>query len=338
MRKSDLLSKALRMAGGAQVLNGYWGKERLTVLAYHRILEWERPDFDFYTPNVSATPAMFAQQMDYIARHFNVVDLQSVLDFVHKGQDLPPKACLITFDDGYRDNYEQAWPILKKHGFPAVIFLMTDAITHSARPWWDQCAYYFFHSPQQSVDLPFIGQQDLSNPASRHTARENLIRHIKTLPDSEKQKLIGQLSTLLDVPPPHDPDLFMTWEQVRDLVANGIACQPHTASHPIMSRIALVEQKEQLQASKAIIEAETPQKAVAFAYPNGTVADYSPDTITLLKELDYEIAFTLNDGPMPYPQVRQKPFEIERIFLSYRDTLDVFILKLMGLPKFMPEY
>jgi peptidoglycan/xylan/chitin deacetylase (PgdA/CDA1 family) len=338
LKKSQLVAAALRKGGTAQLLNLYWGQNRLTVLAYHRIFDWTAPDFDYYIPNVSATPEMFNRQMDYVEQHFNVISLDQLLAFIQHGEPLPSWPCLITFDDGYIDNYDNAYPILQKHGFPAVIFLMTDGMNNPVRPWWDVCAYYFHHTRKQRLNLPLVGEFILRKPQDRIIAREALMRELKALPDVERRAILAQLPDLLEVPLPNDPRLFVTWDQVRELVANGVACQPHTMTHPIMSRISPDEQRQQLVGSKEIIEAETGQKAVVFAYPNGTQADYTQDTMNILRELGYVAAFTLEDGPMRSRDVQANPLEIKRVFLGSKDTFDIFVLKLMGLPAFLPGY
>jgi peptidoglycan/xylan/chitin deacetylase (PgdA/CDA1 family) len=331
MRKSHLLAAMLHKIGAARALDAFWGPNRLTVLAYHRIAE-VGPDFDHYLPNVSAAPDLFARQMDWVAQRFHVIDLAALRAFVEEGKTLPPRPLLITFDDGYLDNYQNAYPVLRAHGFPAVIFLITGKMDHPARPWWDECAYYFLHTPRQQATLPLIGPSDLSTPEQRTTAREALMRRLKTVPESEQQAALHALPDALGVSILPEPPLFVSWDQVRELVANGIACQPHTETHPILTRIPPDEARRQIAGSRARIAAETGQDVSAFAYPNGTLADYSRDTIQVLRETGYTLAFTLSPGPLRAGQVQRHPFEIPRVYLSRRDTLETFIMKVMGLP------
>src|SRR5512138_490244 len=108
MKKSHPLSDRLYRAGTPRLLDWAWGSHRLTVLAYHRINNVNAPDFVGLKANVSASPEQFAQQMDYVARTFNVIDLAVLRDHVVDGKPLPSRPLLITFDDGYLDNYEFA--------------------------------------------------------------------------------------------------------------------------------------------------------------------------------------------------------------------------------------
>jgi peptidoglycan/xylan/chitin deacetylase (PgdA/CDA1 family) len=331
MRKAHKLAAALHKVGFEHLLSTYWGPKRLTVLAYHRINDAADPGFDHYQPNVSASPELFDRQMAYIARHFNVIDLAALHAYVRHGEPLPPRSLLITFDDGYLDNYQNAAPILMKHGLPAVIFLMTSRMDNPGQlPWWDAVAYLFAHTQKRQVDLPVIGLRDFTTEESQHAAREELIQVLKLIPEVEKQVALEQLQVALGVDLPTAPPVFMNWDQVRELAARGIACQPHTVNHPILTRIDPEQMRRELADSRDQIVEQTRQEIVAFAYPNGMPGDYDQNTLQALRDLGYRLAFTLSPGPVALKTVRERPLEIERIFLLYQDTLEAFIMKVMG--------
>lgn len=333
MSKAQIAFKVLMALKVPRLLDAYWGAERLTVLAYHRIADPAAAGFQYYPPNVSATPEKFARQMAYIQEHFSVVDLEAVNGFLHHGQSLPPRPLLITFDDGYLDNYTHAYPILKYHGFPAVIFLLTSRIDNPLPAWWDECAYYFHYTQRQAASLPLIGERDLSSPALRRVAREALVEQLKRIPEAEKLAALRQTGEALQVDPPGpDPDLFMTWDHVRELVNVGIACQPHTMTHPILARIDEEIQRREIIGSCERIREETAQAIRAFAYPNGGVGDYTATTMRLLQQAGIKTAFTLLAGPVRSQAARRHPLEIPRVYLGGRDTMERFVFKVMGLP------
>src|SRR5258706_6420036 len=279
MNKKSVVSSILNKSRITQLLDKFWGQDRLTVLGYHRIIDLDVPGFDHYRPNVSASPAMFERQLAYVVKHFNVIDLARLNAFIQHGEPLPKKPLLITFDDGYIDNYTNAYPILGRYNLSAVMFLITGKMGSSMLPWWDTCAYYFYHTHQQNAVLPSLGERDLSTLAARNLAREALILELKRLPENQKQKALAELGNSLNVAANQDTPLFITWDQARELIRNGIACQPHTVDHPILRRIAPEEGLYQLCESCTRIESETRQAATAFAYPNGTTADFNDSTV-----------------------------------------------------------
>ncbi len=330
MNKSKFLAEVLHKSGGTRGLDLLWGANRLTVLGYHRIIDWHAPDFRDYEPVVSASPELFEREMAYVGENFNVIDLDALQAYLFENKSLPERPMLITFDDGYLDNYQNAFPVLKKYGFPAVIFLVTSRMENPTRLWWDECGYCFRFTEKTSAMLPLIGEQELSTPEERKRAREQLMRQLKLIPEEAKQEAMQQMREALDIESDSEC-LFMSWDQVRELVANGVSCQPHTINHPIMTRISLEEQKRQLAESRARLRDETGLKADAFAFPNGSPADYSAETLQALRDTGYTTAFTLSPGPIPSEEARRYPLQIRRVYLGHKDTFEIFAVKVMGL-------
>jgi len=327
MRKRQLIAQALRYSGTLGVLNyGYWGSGRLTVLAYHRITDVNAPDFYGFAPNVSASVSDFEKQMKWVSENFNVIDLDQLRQYILADATLPPRPLLITFDDGYQDNYDNAFPILKKYNLPGVIFTVTGRMTNPTPLWWDVCAQAFRESKVSEADLPYIGVRQINE-----STQSEFMEAVKKYPTAEIDSAIEQLCTALQVTP-EAKALFFSWDEVRELVDNGVACQPHTVTHPIMTRIPLEQRVEELKQSRDDLLEHTNQTVDTFAYPNGTPVDYDKETIMALHELGYKMAVTLSPGPERLATVKRYPMQIRRVFLSYRDTLDIFITKVMGLP------
>ncbi len=329
MRKRQLIAQALRYSGSLSLINhGWWGRRRLTVLAYHRITDVNAADFYGFAPNVSATVSDFEQQMNWVAENFNVISLEQLREYILKGTTLPPRPLLITFDDGYRDNYENAYPILKHKGFPAVIFTVTGRMDNPSPLWWDICAQTFRESDIEQADLPYIGKRQINEQS-----QQEFMEAVKKYPTAEIDSAIAQLCTALNVTP-EKKALFFSWDEVRELSENGVDCQPHTVTHPIMTRIPLEQRIEELKQSRDALQEHTGNIIDTFAYPNGTPVDYDKETVLALHELGYKMAVTLSPGPERLSIVKRYPMQIRRIFLSHRDTLDIFITKVMGVPAF----
>lgn len=334
MGRRELVAKVIRRSGSLSLLDRWWGKERLTVLAYHRVGDYDLDTFPYFAPNISATTAMFRRQMAYVAEHFNVIDLHTLRDYVRGQGELPDRPLLITFDDGYYDNYASAAPILREFNFPAVIFIVTGRMDDRGPLWWDEVAYYFHTANTRTVTLPLIGQVSLVTPDEKGDAMYAYSEALKRLPEDEKRDYVAQLPELLGSAPlqPAAHQMFMNWDQVRELWADNIVSQPHTHTHPILTRIPLESVRHELETSAGRIKRETGHDAFAFAYPNGQPTDYSPDIMQIMRELNFDLGFTLSAGPMPRADIRQHPLQIRRVFLSMGDTFDIFAAKVMGIP------
>src|SRR5216110_1527820 len=110
-------------------------RKMLTVLTFHRVAPPDAPGFD---PDVSdTTPEVFDRQVGMVKRYFTLVDT-AALDAHRIGAPLPPNPALITFDDGYRDNHDQALPILLRHGARAVFFVATRYVDERRLYWWER--------------------------------------------------------------------------------------------------------------------------------------------------------------------------------------------------------
>src|SRR5438477_1528660 len=104
---------------------------RFQVLAYHKVSPDPHP---FFEPD---HPTAFEQHMRFLSRCYRVMPLMELVERNRRG-DIPHRAVAITFDDGYRDNYQYAFPILKKYGLPATIFVTTGAIETGKLLWHDR--------------------------------------------------------------------------------------------------------------------------------------------------------------------------------------------------------
>ena len=300
----------------------------LTVINYHRIDNPYQPDFDSFQPNISATPDMFNQQMDYLARWFNVISMQDLLNWLHGKQPLPHHAVLITFDDGYLDNYTQAYPILRQHNFPAVIFLTTGHIGTNAPFYWDLAAHCFHHTDCDHIQFPNGTEKSWTNSAEKKLTGNAWIESLKSLPDDEKQDWVERLPHQLQVSIPIDyfRNLMMNWDQIREMNKNGIEFGGHTVNHPILSRISLDQAIKEIKGSKERIENELGQNIFSFAYPNGMRNDLNLNIELLVAQAGYQAAFTLLNGPAMQMEVKRNPYAIRRIFISHTHQLSHFAI------------
>ena len=312
----------------------------LTVLNYHRIDDPSHEDFDTFLPNISATPSDFALQMDYVAQHYNVISGAELVAFVKGKRKLPARAAIITFDDGYLDNYTKAFPILKARNLPAIIFLTTDFIGTGKPFYWDLIAYCFHHTTLEKVDLPYLGSQVWVDESTRAEIMYSWIGLLKELSESEKRKIVDQLPELMKVSVPEDAfgNIMMSWSNARELSENGIEMAGHTVSHPILTRLPPEEASWELINCKRQIEDQINKRVISFAYPNGRSADFNSELIRRVQQAGFEVAFTLLPGQMRYGDIPKNRFAIRRVFLSYKDTFPRFAAKLTGINRINSKY
>jgi peptidoglycan/xylan/chitin deacetylase (PgdA/CDA1 family) len=262
------------------------------ILVYHRVND----DSDAFFPG---TPIeVFKNQMEYLAENFNICSLDSAVEKM-VSKDVPDNTVVITFDDGYRDNYLNAFPTLKNLSIPATIFLATDAIG-SKRVLWHDRVFSAFRETRVPV-LRGLGNDSrtyhLKSVEEKRFAQAEVLKFIRSLDDQERSRWIDFLVEKLEVVDCREvPGLMLSWEEIRVMHENGISFGSHTITHPILSRLSLDRAQEEIQKSKAIIEERLRNPIRTFAYPNGSGNDFNESTKSILKEAGYVCAVTTKFG------------------------------------------
>ena len=329
-------SLADTVLSGASTL-GIWktinrlSRKRITVLAYHRVVDISRAGFDTYQPNVSASPDDFQAQMDYVKEHYDVIDIEHLTLWLQGERDLPARPLVITFDDGYRDNYEHAYPILCQRKLPALLFVTTNFIGGSHSFYWDRMSRGFHHTQEASISIPGLGDIHWTNPKQRALALRQIIGKLKLLPNEEKEHLVDLALEALGMDTYRNAEpLAMDWDQVREMEDNGFSIGGHTHTHPILTRISLDQGRDEIRTCLAIIKKEIKRPALAFAYTNGLESDFNIQHEKILDEIGVQAAFSLLPGPTSRAEVQARPLAIRRILISHRDRLSRFEAKLAG--------
>jgi peptidoglycan/xylan/chitin deacetylase (PgdA/CDA1 family) len=308
-------------------------RDVLTVICYHRVLHVDDHRFHGFKPTVSATPEGFTQQMDYLRSRYNPIRLRDLVAWLNEDRSLPPRPALVTFDDGYRDNAEVAWPIMRERGVPAVIFLATDYIG-TGRPFlWDFAAYCFAAANRDHANLPLLGSTSLVTVAERDSATLEWVEMIKRLPGANRLGAMSDLAAALDVTTPSQDifrQLYLDWPDVRLLAQQGVEFGGHTKTHPILTRVPLDEAIVEIDGSVEKLTSALGSKPLGFAYPNGSAQDYSKDHEQAVRRSGVSVAFSLEAGPTSLSQVRKRPMAIRRVYVGLQDSMPRFVAKVNG--------
>jgi peptidoglycan/xylan/chitin deacetylase (PgdA/CDA1 family) len=263
----------------------------LRVLTYHRIDEpGARPQLN---PGlISATPATFDQQMRYLAANYRVISMPELLHASQTGTALPPRAVLVTFDDGYCDFAEHAWPTLKRYRLPVTLFVPT---AYPDQPtltfWWDRL-YQALHSAaaHAEIDTP-LGRLPLATAAQRGQAFAQLRDSVKGQPHAEAMALVDQVCAQLGAP--HPEQHVLGWDALRQLAHEGVTLGAHTRTHPLMNRISPADARDEALGSLHDLEQRIGSTLPIFAYPSGA---FNAETVRVLARAGFLLAFTTARG------------------------------------------
>jgi peptidoglycan/xylan/chitin deacetylase (PgdA/CDA1 family) len=263
------------------------------ILLYHRVNSAANPFF----PAVSVK--VFDAQMKYLARSYKVLGLGEIIDRINRGQGVPPDAIAVTFDDGYRDNYLFAHPILRKYNLSATVFVATKFISEPDLMWNDRLASSVQSTSEKQLVYSSNGKDltlKLETKEQKLQALEILLEHLKTCAEDEKEKTLETLVAALGDRSPAPEKLMLNWSELRAMAAEGWNIGSHTVNHPILTRVDLSRVEEELINSRKAIERELQQSVRLCAYPNGKRSDYSQEIKAIAKRSGYSAAATTLRG------------------------------------------
>jgi peptidoglycan/xylan/chitin deacetylase (PgdA/CDA1 family) len=269
------------------------------ILYYHRVND----DRDPFFPAIST--GVFEEQMRFIARHYRVVSLSEMMDHLETGA--PGTVVAVTFDDGYADNYYNAFPILQRYNLPATIFLATGSIDTGEPLWFEQLAHALKETKRESVELDGAGALPLGTTAARLDANGRITHILRKAPDAERRENLADILRRLAVRAPEAR--MLNWDQVRRLTAHKIDFGGHTVTHPFLSKATAETVSWEVSACKQRIEQETGMAAPFFAYPNGRSEDFSATAKAALRAAGYRAGVTTTWG-MNYRST--DPMELRR--------------------------
>lgn len=298
----DALERALGNSGVATAaLKLFAGRpDRLVVLAYHRILDIPDEDRFMQDPElVSASVADFERQMRYVQCHCTPLKMADVVRHLNSGQPLPRRSVVVTFDDGHVDNYTHAFPVLRKLGMSACIFLSTDYLDTDRMFWFDRAVLLLRSAPNGEW---MVGSTPLrldATVASRRAAALQLLRALKRIPNGDRLQQLQVLEELFGahVKPEDVPDRSaLTWSQVTEMAAAGIEFGSHTCSHPILAQLDDDSLQRELVESRELISRHLAAPVDIVAYPIGKFGAFNNRVISASRAAGYQLGLTYESG------------------------------------------
>lgn len=242
-------------------------RDNALIVMYHRFSEQDE--------GVSTPISRFIEQLDYLMEHYTIVSLSELARYFTSRSSLPPGLAVITIDDGYRDCYELAFPILRERKIPATAFVVTDFVDQATWLWTDKVRYLTSRATGSQLEAHIDDhslQIALDGGASRLKGAERVNTELKQISDEAKDDAIRQIAASVGVElPDAPPDQFssLTWDQVCEMDSAGVEIGSHTMTHPILTRTTREKVRYELRESRARLEAQLGHTVELLGYPNG---------------------------------------------------------------------
>jgi len=302
----------------AKVLRSY-ARRNVLVLLYHRVANIPTD------PHLlSVSPDNFSQQMEILRRNWNPISLRE-LNSGLKSQRLPRRAVLVTFDDGYADNFHNAKPVLKRYEIPALVHVIAGCVGAEREFWWDELEKIFLQPGSLPKELEFrvngtetrwtlgesavvYSEQDYQThagwsygkkmPTERHALYVDLYNVIRPLSSHQQDEMLKMLRVWSGCTAAKTKsNLPMTAREVRELRQdNLIDVGAHTISHPVLSTLPLNSQRHEIGESRKLLQEIADQPITGFAYPYGGNRDYTQETVDIVRDAGFETAFSAVSG------------------------------------------
>lgn len=258
-----------------------FAKRRAFILLYHRILPAEACDAAKANEALNVSTEEFDAHLNYLKKHFDIVALSDLVQSLETSHDVQNKPKLaITFDDGWRDNYEHAWPLLKKHDVPATIFLVSDYMKSGGRLWWSLLEEHYESLGDISVadwasilavKAQELGFTEIHEALTEHSKSQpsdpnDVITLFKQFDHQRLEQFVGSLCTA--VTDDERDDLF-TWEQAREMQGQCIEFGAHTERHEVLTHLEDQQIHATVEGSVDALKREGIDCIDTFSYPNG---------------------------------------------------------------------
>lgn|SRR5574337_203846 len=311
-----------------------WNRKKVTIVQYHGVTAMPEPNQGIENCQGKHLAAgKFLDQMRYLHAHYHVVPLETIVSHYMKGTPFPDCCAVITFDDGYRNNYSVAYPILRAFDLPATIFVTTDFVSGKSPLWVDRIEYALSKSHKELLELDVLRKRmtlSLNNDQERVTAQRLLKAVLKGLSQGLRSEVVSQLeekagSALGGTRDDQGDFAPLTWDEVVEMQRSQlITIGSHTVTHPILPRCSPAEVEHELALSKALIEKVLSRSCRHFCYPNG---DFNAGTRAEVRKAGHISAVCsmrgLNDGQTDL-------FAIKRIGVPARFSLAEFAARVSG--------
>jgi peptidoglycan/xylan/chitin deacetylase (PgdA/CDA1 family) len=285
----------------------------VVVLNYHRIgdragQQWDRTLWNADAETLDA-------QLATLARHADVVAPEDILRLAR--EDRPGRHVLLTFDDGYRDNYEVAYPLLRRHGLTATFFPTVGFLDDARAAWWDELAWMVRHATRATIPPGDWLPEALPLGPEQEATIAVLVARYKTLPGKDAERFLDEVAEATGAGrcgPADSAELWMTWEMLRELQTGNMRIGGHTVNHPILARLPIAQQEQEIAGCAQRLEQELGQPMTWFAYPVGASDSFTVDTQRILRERGVQLAFSFHGGFADF--ARWNPLDVPRIHVG----------------------
>jgi peptidoglycan/xylan/chitin deacetylase (PgdA/CDA1 family) len=308
-----ILAALMSTCGIDDLLEHFCLSTKAFVLMYHRVLSTVDNQPCLVQPGMFVSASTFEKHLSFLKARFKVVFLEDLVNMILTGENIGG-VCSITFDDGWQDNYTDAFPVLEKYQVPATVFLASGYVGTDRIFWPEEIAYYLAQRKVIKSELDSAPRsairffEEIGKPYQnrRVTFFDRGIEILKRYSPNEREEILGYFRGMFGSN--SLPRQMLSWEEAREMQISGLVrFGAHTASHEILDQVSLEKARDEISTSRKDIEHRLETKVRTFAYPNG---NYNTNIQAILQENKFVAAVTTRKG---FLKVDTPLMEIPRI-------------------------
>jgi peptidoglycan/xylan/chitin deacetylase (PgdA/CDA1 family) len=335
-----LVSHALYYSGALRLWCRSRLRGRVVVLTYHRVLAPAAVAQSWSHPGIIVTTDTFDRHVRLLKAHFRLLSADEFVAWMDGRLPIDGPACLITFDDGWRDTCTEAWPVLEDQQAPAVVFLPVRFIGERRMFWQERLSGQLFaawtRARASEADRASIasllarhGLSDLlsARPADVRAAVVSSANAIKRATLAAPTTLLDDLDALLGPPASEQVDGFMTWDDARRMAAGVVAFGGHGATHRILTGLSDAEAAQEADEARRVLTAELGGAPSTFSYPNG---NWNDGVAAVVLASGFQVAFSTEAGTIA-PGDDRRGLRRVNIHEDVTRTAPMFLSRVAGL-------
>lgn len=288
-----------------------WKEFPAVIINYHSFVQNYDQTIEVH-PTVTHRIDDFNREIRFLKNNFDVVSLDQVVNQLKSGEKFKKPTVAITVDDGFKDNYDLLFPVLRKYKATVTIFLTTGVIGTQKRLWVGRLEKKFLETVRKEIRLDGIFKGvnfDISSIKKRRKVYLQVVSRLKNIDTGERDRYLQMIEKKLGTPR-YDTPTMLNWDQIREMHRANIHFGAHTVNHPILTNIPLEEGKKEILDSKLKIEQELGQPIRHFAFPNGRERDFNEELRQYCKDIGFESVSSCSYG---YNDSKDDVYSLKRI-------------------------
>jgi peptidoglycan/xylan/chitin deacetylase (PgdA/CDA1 family) len=335
------LAYGLYYAGALRLWRRLTLERKAVVLTYHRVLEPDAMARTWSHPAILVARDSFERQLRLLRRQFHLLSPDEFTSCVAGERPFPPSSCLVTFDDGWIDTFTEAWPLLRRHGVPAIVFLPTRFIGGDEMFWQERLGALLHVIAERAAEAPAFASEARRRLASHgcdgildgppERLRQRILDQVQALKQRAPGDALHVADALASLVPPErlartTLDTFMNWDHVREMHAAGVAFGAHSVTHRILPTLDREAIEGEVRGAQRAIADTLGHAPSLFSYPNG---DWNAECVAAVRDAGFAAAFSTAPGPVDGGTDR---FAIRRINMHEDVTRHVplFFARILG--------